>query len=399
MTAECLVHPALELSQDRARSFAIADVSGPRELLARAGDGLPVGAAWPEATAARLRRLGVAVAYGEPRAVGDVLQFCRRRGASSVEILRADPSLVTELQIGSWFDARWKERGARRLAFRLRRGSPSPELAFWDGVRKTATGLEWNRLTRSAYVVLVYHRLAGERKPGQERVDLDPGRFEAQLAFLRAFRFTPIGAGDLLAFHTDVDRALPPRSVVVTIDDALADVVEPLIRNVWARPQLFVPTAEVGGRAHWLDGEQVMTWSDVGRLEAAGVSVGSHAREHRHLTSLAEPQLEDDLRRSLADLRSRLERPLPLLAYPNGKFDERVRRAAARAGFEAAYSTEKGRNSAGTERFSLRRVSVHADDGRVAVLWKATTGASVPSFVWRWRRGVDRLRRLLAGIR
>ena len=53
----------------------------------------------------------------------------------------------------------------------------------------------------------------------------------------------------------------------------------------------------------------------------------------------------------------------PLLAYPYGRHDEAVRRAAIEAGYALAFTTQVGRNGAGTDRWCLHRVGIHARDG------------------------------------
>ena len=98
------------------------------------------------------------------------------------------------------------------------------------------------------------------------------------------------------------------------------------------------------------------------------------------------PELEDELRGSLADLREHLE-PLAVVAYPNGDHDASVCAAARASGYALAYTTLKGRNGAGTDPHALRRVSVHAADGALAVLWKAVTGEGLPGWWLRARRG------------
>jgi peptidoglycan/xylan/chitin deacetylase (PgdA/CDA1 family) len=363
----------------------VAAITGPGDLIDEAGRGLPEGAARAEAIAVRLRRSGVELEWGEPRRADDVdelQRLCHERGRSSVAVARADPSLLTELQLGSWFDADWRVRLVRRALLRVPAGSSAirvaADLAFWRGVRSAASAAEWQRLTRSSYVALVYHRLAGERKEGQERVDLAPDRFERQLSTLRRLGFRHLPASELLAFHERPDAILPRRSFVVTVDDGLADSLAPLLRHARMGLQLFVPTQELGGRAHWLDGEPLMTWEDAGSLAAAGVRIGSHVQRHRRLTGLEPHELDSELAGSRSDLREHIDSPLDVIAYPNGAHDSLVRRAASESGFRAAFTTEKGRNGAGTDVYCLRRVSVHAADGPLAVLWKVMVGESLP---------------------
>lgn len=351
-----------------------------------AARGLPDGAARAEALAVRLQRLGASLDWGEPDELAGpeaLLELARARGRSSVEVFRADPTLLTQMQLGAWCQSTVRHRLARRVP--LPRRGPSALLraatdrAFWSEARQAATADEWRRLTTS-YGALVYHRLAGDGKPGQERVDLDPRRFAAQLRWLRRLGYRPLTPEQLLAFHED-GVSPPRRAFVITVDDGTADCGGPLAVHGEAAPQLYVSTAEVGGTAHWLDGEPLLSWEEVENLVRMGVRVGAHARTHRPLAGLEPSELADEVARSLDDLRARLGDPLQVLAYPNGSHDEAVRAATVAAGFRAAWTTIKGRNGIGTDKWCLRRISVHANDGPIAVLWKVATGEPPP-----WRR-------------
>jgi hypothetical protein len=78
----------------------VAGISGDRDALREAAAGLPDAAATPEAIAVRIRRTGVELDWGEPKAFANaraVLRFCGARGASSVELVRADPTLLVGL--------------------------------------------------------------------------------------------------------------------------------------------------------------------------------------------------------------------------------------------------------------------------------------------------------------
>jgi peptidoglycan/xylan/chitin deacetylase (PgdA/CDA1 family) len=277
-------------------------------------------------------------------------------------------------------------RLARLLGPRSRRWRQLAEdVVFWEGVREQSSEAEWRRLT-SSYPVLVYHRFAGELKTGQERIDLDPRRFRRQLLLLRALGFKALSPQEQLAFHRGERNDLPRRRFVVTVDDAMADAVAPLRGAADLAPQLFVPTAEVGKSAHWIDGEPVASWDEVRELATAGVAIGSHTRHHRRLTELPAVEREVELVGSLAELREAVPAAIAVIAYPNGDHDEAVCEATREAGYALAYTTEKGRNDAASDPFRLRRVSVHAADGALAVLWKVLTGEALPSLWLRLRR-------------
>ena len=137
------------------------------------------------------------------------------------------------MQLGTWFDGGAGARAIRRFALAraithtapgARTGGVRPlralaDASFWLGAREAATGPEWQRLTASSYVALLYHRMAGEGRPGEEKLDISPGRFASQMRLLRRLRFTALTAERLLAFHGDSAEALPARSVVMTVDD------------------------------------------------------------------------------------------------------------------------------------------------------------------------------------
>jgi peptidoglycan/xylan/chitin deacetylase (PgdA/CDA1 family) len=315
------------------------------------------------------------------------VERAEQRGRLSVEALRADPSRLAGTEVGSWFDSGWKRRLLRRALVRVPRRLRPLDVAFWAGVRTAATAGEWRCFTRSSYVALYYHRLAGEGKMGQERLDVPPEHFTRQIRLLRLLRFRPLASAELEEFHAGKRTELPSRSYVITVDDGFRDCVEPLLRHAEVRPQLFVPTQEVGGRSWWAGDEPLASWEELERLAAAGVAIGSHTRRHALLPELDAAALADELEGSRHDLEERLP-SVALLAYPHGRSDAASRSAAGAAGYRAAFTTEPGRNGAGTDPYRLRRIGVKSWDSRLSFLWKVVTGELLPPRweAWRIRR-------------
>jgi peptidoglycan/xylan/chitin deacetylase (PgdA/CDA1 family) len=360
-----------------ARGEAISRISGPDRLLAEHNRDLPFGPAGLEALAARLRRLGARVLPGEPVVAFDRAELVaayRDWGSGSVQVIRSDPSLLPELAVGGWFDAGARARAVRRLT-RFRTGGA--EAAFWRGVHAESTADEWLRLTRG-YSVVLYHRLAGELRPGQERIDVPPRKFEAQMRLLRRLRFTALSVEDL------VGGRIARRSVVVTVDDAVRDVVEPLRRHAALHPQLFVPTGDVGRPVEWLGGELVASWAELAELAAVGVELGAHTRSHVDLPASDDETAEREIRGSRGDLEANVGSAPVAFAYPHGRFGGRERELVRSAGFSLAFTTRPGRNGAGTDPFALRRVSVKAWDSRLSFAWKLVTGEQPPKAWERW---------------
>ena len=373
----------------------VVRVTGPTETLAQHASGLPDGPGGAEALAIRLRRLGARVRWGEPEPLATqaaLRDLCRDWGISSIRAWRADPSLLGELTVGRWFDSSARGRAARRLALAVPRKAIALDLAFWSGARAEATVEEWRLLTRG-YSVLLYHRLAGELKPDQERLDVPWQRFDRQMRMLRRLRFHPLTMKELAACHGQGGTPIPRRSVLVTVDDAFLDVVEPLRRHAWAHPQLFVPTGAVGERAHWLDDEQVAGWDELIALAAAGVELGAHSRTHADLPTVSDAVAEEEVRGSGDDLRRHAGVTPVAFAYPHGRQGPRERAVVGAAGYAFAFTTQPGRNGAGSDPLSLRRVSVKSWDSRLSFGWKLVTGEQPPRAWERWlllRAGIAR---------
>jgi peptidoglycan/xylan/chitin deacetylase (PgdA/CDA1 family) len=104
-----------------------------------------------------------------------------------------------------------------------------------------------------------------------------------------------------------------------------------------------------------------MSWEMAEELAGAGWEVGAHTMTHPHLPRLGDEQLAQELLDSRRRVEERLGR-CEMLAYPFGEWDARVARAAARAGYEFAFSLPFGQQLM-ANRMSIPRVTVdHRDD-------------------------------------
>lgn len=103
---------------------------------------------------------------------------------------------------------------------------------------------------------------------------------------------------------------------------------------------------------------RIMNWEEARELEDYGVRFGSHSCRHEILTALTQDRMEETLRNSLAAIRSNLaQRDIPL-AYPNGNFNDGVKKASENTGYSCGLTTVHGFNSSGADLYSLRRNEV-----------------------------------------
>jgi peptidoglycan/xylan/chitin deacetylase (PgdA/CDA1 family) len=84
-----------------------------------------------------------------------------------------------------------------------------------------------------------------------------------------------------------------------------------------------------------------LTQSDLRALVGAGFELGFHTRRHENLVQLDDAELARALSEGRDDLADIAERALTALAYPYGRVDERVARAASRQGFDLGFTTRE----------------------------------------------------------
>jgi peptidoglycan/xylan/chitin deacetylase (PgdA/CDA1 family) len=187
--------------------------------------------------------------------------------------------------------------------------------------------------------------------------------FERQIDRFLARGYRPASAAEVVESPHDA------RLLHVTFDDAFASIAETLSllseRGVPStvfvctdyasdgRP-LAIPELAARGNAEDLE---TMRWSALRDAAASGlVEIGSHGRTHADFTKLGDVELEDELSASRAAIETEIGRPCRFLAYPFGRHDARVRAAAAKAGYDAAFAIH-GITSR-LDRYRLTRVGI-----------------------------------------
>jgi peptidoglycan/xylan/chitin deacetylase (PgdA/CDA1 family) len=113
-------------------------------------------------------------------------------------------------------------------------------------------------MTRSAGLILLYHRLA-EPDSDPQLLAVTPARFAEHLDVLRGYG-CPMSVAQMMSALGDC--RLPPRAIAVTFDDGYADSVEqgePLLASYGVPATVFVATSYVGE-------EPEFWWDDLERL-------------------------------------------------------------------------------------------------------------------------------------
>ena len=225
--------------------------------------------------------------------------------------------------------------------------------------------------------ILCYHSV----DPGwTSPLAVPPERFAAHASWL-ARNKTVVQAEDA-ARALSPWGTLPPGVAAITFDDGYDDLHRhalPVLarHHLTATVFLVAATLSDGMEVDWVDDPpphplRTLTVEQVLEMQDAGVTFGSHSRAHLDLTRLSYEGCVADLRSSRETLEGVLGRPVTLLAYPRGRHSPDVRRAAAAAGYELAFSLPERTEE--VSRLSVPRAGVYPHNGIPARRAKTARG-------------------------
>jgi len=225
----------------------------------------------------------------------------------------------------------------------------------------------------SACTILMYHVVGAPRGPHEGRTCCPSASFARQMQCLAEEGWNVIPLAALMQARRG-EGHLPPRAVVITFDDGTACThaqALPVLRKHGFPATVFVVAGLIGGRCDWADsgrdpGREMLSVPQLRELSASGVSIGSHAVQHRRLAGLPAADLLQEVAGSKALLEDALGAAVPHFAYPYGSHDRATVDAVQAAGYEAACSTLMGRNRSAASPFLLQRTEIKGGDA----LWQ-----------------------------
>lgn len=203
--------------------------------------------------------------------------------------------------------------------------------------------------------ILCYHRFG----PRSSKMVVAIESFAEQLEFLARNDYRVIPLADLRE-HLEGKRALPPRAVVITIDDGHVSAYQyafPLLRKHGFPATIFVYTDFFGG------GEALRTGQIQEMLASGVIDVQSHSRTHANLAirlaGESEQRYRERLDTEIRIPRDILKRQLGVggehFAYPYGDANEMVIERLRQSNYRIGVTVNAGANSAFAPPFFLRR--------------------------------------------
>jgi heparosan-N-sulfate-glucuronate 5-epimerase len=239
------------------------------------------------------------------------------------------------------------EAVARKIAFRLAnpRNAAAANRFPWasQAAARRRAGRGGAAASKQDRLVLCYHAVSPD---WDALISVTPSQLSEQLHLLLERGYRGVTFSDAVLGDPG------GRVVAITFDDGYRSVPEqalPILVEMGFPATVFLPTDFIGseqpmswpGIDSWQHGPHApelrpMSWEQAGDLAAAGWEIGSHTRSHPRLTDLSDERLAEELVESRLECERHLGRPCSAVAFPFGDYDERVSRAAAEAGYEAA---------------------------------------------------------------
>ena len=207
--------------------------------------------------------------------------------------------------------------------------------------------------------ILTYHNFGHRNHP----LTLAPEQFRRQLEYLKANGYQVVSLADVPAFLAG-RQPLPPRAVVLTIDDGYRSTYElayPLLAEFGFTATLFVYSDYINNGG--------VTWAQLKEMDDSGViDVQPHSKTHRNLNQLPVDDgvaFLDGIRREVAGPKQKLERrefTVFSYAFPFGATNGAVNAALRSHGYQLGLTVDRGANRFYADPYLLRRTMIYRGD-------------------------------------
>ena len=200
-------------------------------------------------------------------------------------------------------------------------------------------------------ILFLHHVTPDEERPFRALIE----------RLLRQHTFLPYSDAVARVVSGEIDRPF----ISLTFDDGVRNQLRAaaILRDYGISACFFVCEAMLDARD-----DELLTWSDVEQLSAAGHEIGNHSRHHRPLATLSGGELADEIGGALESLRRRIGR-VEHFAWPRGwarAFSATAAAEVFRAGHSSCASGIRGCHVPGPKReprdVCIRRDHVIAAD-------------------------------------
>ncbi len=212
-------------------------------------------------------------------------------------------------------------------------------LCFFLSLPVYTIGSEGECIKKGAYAtVLLYHKF-GESSSPSTSIPVDT--FESQLAYLKDNNYNVISI-DKLVKLIKKQRPIPPKTLVITIDDGYRSVYTkafPLLKKYGFPFTVFLYMEAIDRYPDYMTKEQLLDMADY-----EGATFGNHSYSHQRFGRMKNRMLKEKLSEDLDRSEKRFNKILghnPLYyAYPYGEYNIAYVKTIKKRGYKAAFTQD-----------------------------------------------------------
>jgi peptidoglycan/xylan/chitin deacetylase (PgdA/CDA1 family) len=153
----------------------------------------------------------------------------------------------------------------------------------------------------------------------------------------------------------DTQQWLPPKTVLITIDDGYDDVYDyafPIAKKYNIVLNLMIPTGLLGKPNY-------MTWDELKELSQSElVHIYNHTNSHAELTKLNREEKTREVREAKEQLANQLGNHTTVFSYPYCSIDEEAIDVVKQQGYVAGFSTKGGTEQCTSFIMTLHRTHI-----------------------------------------
>jgi len=200
--------------------------------------------------------------------------------------------------------------------------------------------------------ILLYHRVGPVGNQTSLTVDIE--YFDKQMSHLVSSGYQTISA-DQLAQALINHQQLPPKSVVITMDDGYQGIYTgayPIIQKYHVTINLMIPTG-------LLENPGYLTWPQLKEMVGSGlVFAYDHTWSHSALASASKEKIQFEVLTAKKQLEENLGKKVDIFTYPYGSENQQVIDILRLNGFIAAFSTIPGATQCDSFIMNLHRTRI-----------------------------------------
>ena len=219
--------------------------------------------------------------------------------------------------------------------------------------------------------VVMYHSINDKASPHlQNASTVNTEDFRSQMEYLKKNHYSVISLEEYFQ-GLKANRVFSRKTAVITFDDGYDDVYTNgfrILKEYGFPASAFVLPDLVGKDGY-------MTWAQLKEMKDSGLfEVESHTLSHPYLPEILADAQRREITLSKKAIENALGGTVKYFAYPVGGFTDEVKKMVQEAGYEAAFTTNRGFNRLNKDIYALKRIRFSNKDNSDRILWAKLCG-------------------------